>query len=235
MSGALAVKQQLRSRGIRIDPTCPVCGYAPESICLMMFPCPKEKEVWAQSQVTLPPGGFSQNSVFLNLHYLIANSGKRDLDPKWRLSFPWILWHVWKARNLLCFEKISLSADEILSKATEEAMIWLSLSSTELEKVQELNVGTGNVECWKKTPQGFVKCNIGVSWSPNSKLGGAAWLLRDHNGKALLHSRHAFSGTMSEQQASLMAFSWAVAALTGSGGSSSFWPSLFKEIFRPII
>ena len=148
MSGALAVKQQLRSRGIRIDPTCPVCGYAPESICHMMFPCPKAKEVWARSQVTLPPGGFSQNSMFLNLHYLIANSGKRDLDPKWRLSFPWILWHVWKARNLLCFEKISLSADEILSKAMEEAMIWLSLSSTELEKVQELNVGTGNVECW---------------------------------------------------------------------------------------
>ena len=38
-------------------------------------------------------------------------------------------------------------------------------------------------------------------------------MLRDHNGEALLHSRRAFSGTMSEQQASLMAFSWAVEAM----------------------
>ncbi|CAN6858678.1 unnamed protein product [Brassica oleracea] len=45
MSGALAVKQQLSSRGIPIDPCCPLCRQGPESICHMLFHCPSAKEV----------------------------------------------------------------------------------------------------------------------------------------------------------------------------------------------
>ena len=54
MSGALAVKQQLCSRGIPIDPCCPLCRQGPESICHMLFHCPSAKEVWERSSIPLP-------------------------------------------------------------------------------------------------------------------------------------------------------------------------------------
>lgn len=45
LSGALAVKNQLCTRGIPVDPTCPLCHQGPETICHMLFHCPHAKEV----------------------------------------------------------------------------------------------------------------------------------------------------------------------------------------------
>ena len=44
LSGALAVKQQLRSRGIRLDPVCPLCGLDTENISHMLFIAPEQKK-----------------------------------------------------------------------------------------------------------------------------------------------------------------------------------------------
>ncbi|KAL0711802.1 hypothetical protein Bca4012_018780 [Brassica carinata] len=73
-SGALAVKSQLRTRGINLDPTCSVCGQNTETINHVLFHCNTAKEVWEQSNIPNPPGGWSLNSVFLNLYHLIKCS-----------------------------------------------------------------------------------------------------------------------------------------------------------------
>lgn len=44
-SGALAVKTQLRTRGIQVDPLCLVCGQSSESICHVLFHCNTAKEI----------------------------------------------------------------------------------------------------------------------------------------------------------------------------------------------
>ncbi|WZZ14205.1 hypothetical protein YC2023_107294 [Brassica napus] len=213
MAEALAVKQQLRSRGIHIDPMCSVCGLARESICHMLFQCPRASEVWKLSKLPLPPAGFSNNSVFLNMHYLISCSHKRGLDPKLQLAFPWILWHIWKARNLLCFEKINLSAAEIISKAMDEASMWLTVNVPRIMEISSRSLAANTTEVWRKPPTGFVKCNVGFSWSSNTQLAGASWLVRDSDEVALSHSRRAFPGIHSEHQASLVAFGWAAEAM----------------------
>ncbi|KAF2579547.1 hypothetical protein F2Q68_00001170 [Brassica cretica] len=152
LSGALAVKQQLRSRGIPTDSTCLSCHLGPETICHMLFHCPSSKEVWERSSFILPPAGFSTSSVFLNMHYLMAFSKKNTLDPKTRLSFPWMLWQIWEARNLFCFEHRSFDAEMIVHKAMEEASIWLQLHSFVTPDAPPITVEEKPWNFWKKPP-----------------------------------------------------------------------------------
>lgn len=106
---------------------CSICGSDQENINHMLFHGPRAKEVWTLSELPPPPAGFSTNSVFLNMHYLLSCSKNKGLEHNLRCSFPWILWHIWKARNLFCFEQVKLSASEILAKAEEEVSIWFKL------------------------------------------------------------------------------------------------------------
>ncbi|KAF3505427.1 hypothetical protein F2Q69_00041942 [Brassica cretica] len=85
----------------------------------------RAREVWNLSGIPPPPAGFFQTSVFLNLHYLFWYSLNKNIDLEARSAFPWILWHIWKARNLFTFEKVRSSAVEILDKSIEEASVWL--------------------------------------------------------------------------------------------------------------
>lgn len=107
MSGVLAVKQRLRSRGIVLDTTCQVCRTQQESICHVFFHCRTARETWERARISLPPAGFSSNLVFLNLHHLITFSKKCDGSVETSPRFPWILWKNWKARNAFCFEQVS--------------------------------------------------------------------------------------------------------------------------------
>lgn len=141
-SGALAVKAQLRTRGIHLDPTCSVCGQGSETICHVLFQCKAAKEVWDQSNFPLPLAGWSQNSIFLNLHYLLSVSKNKSVSSCVRQSFPWILWHVWKARNLFCYERITTELFVVIRRAMEDAVVWLNLQDA-LPRSEGTGVSTG--------------------------------------------------------------------------------------------
>ncbi|CAA7021005.1 unnamed protein product [Microthlaspi erraticum] len=189
LSGALLVKDRLRSRGILINSTCGFCYSGSETICHVLFTCPKAKEVWDLSQIPLPPAGFSRNSTFLNLHHLLMCSKNSYIASSTRLRFPWILWNLWKARNSLVFDQLHYTASSIISKAKEDADIWLKVDAPELPipKVSPSYPLMGT--WWRKPSPDFVKCNIGASWSPDYFTSGASWIVRDHMGSALCHRR----------------------------------------------
>ena len=128
LAGALAVSDQLRSRGIQIDTTCKSCGVRHETICHTLFSCAAAQDVWRAANLPLPPRGLSTNSVFLNLHHLVACIRSKDIPVKLKQSIPWILWHIWKAKNGLVFEKVCLSPSSIVSKAEEEADSWFNVN-----------------------------------------------------------------------------------------------------------
>lgn len=172
--GALAVKAQLQTRGIHLDPTCPVCHQGPETTRHMLFHCQIAREVWETSQFPLPPAGLSSNSVFLNLHHLVSWCHKQSIGSSIRLSFPWLLWKIWKARNFFCFEQIPPVAHDIVSKAREEATIWLNLHGC-LQKSHHVPPidPEANLQKWSKPPPSVLKCNIGSSLSASSAGSGA--------------------------------------------------------------
>lgn len=196
-----------------IDPTCSFCEAGYESICHVLFTCAKAKETWELSQIPLPPNGFSQTSVFLNLHHLIACSKKESIAVKVRQSFPWILWHLWKARNALTFESVHFDPTTIHSKAKEDAEIWLKLDDIEEYPMNGPLPAPINAIGWKKPDQSSLKCNIGCSWVSEDQNCGSAWLVRDHTGLVLFHSRRSFSRVSSPLEAELLSFRWAIESL----------------------
>ncbi|KAF3501768.1 hypothetical protein F2Q69_00044423 [Brassica cretica] len=151
--------------------------------------------------------------AFLNMHYLISCSQKQSIGASVRLSFPWLLWHIWKARNKFCFEQIRPMTLEVVTVAMEESGMWLQLNGHLKEIVEGLQVDPGVGCFWSKPPLSWVKCNIGSSWDSSSLLGGAGWIIRDAYGKALVHSRRSFNGMSSAFQIDLVALAWATAAV----------------------
>ncbi|KAG5408563.1 hypothetical protein IGI04_004882 [Brassica rapa subsp. trilocularis] len=179
----------------------------------MLFHCSYAKEVWRASQFPIPPAGWSSSSVFLNIHYLISCSQKQSIGVSVRLSFPWLLWHIWKARNKFCFEHIRPVTSEVVTLAMEESGVWLQLNGHLKEIGEGLHVDPGESHIWSKPPVSWVKCNIGSSWDSSSLFGGAGWIIRDAHGKALLHSRRSFNHVLSAVQMDLMALAWATSAV----------------------
>lgn len=217
LSSALAVKERLHSRCINVETTCNACVHHLETICHVLFSCPLALEVWDALGLPLPPAGFSTNSVFLNLHYLIQSSRNRDINPNIRRIFPWILWHTWKARNLLLFEKTQTSGLEILSRAQEKAGLWFHVNYPVTQTSDPVNVTTvappPPPAIWQKPNLEDLKCNVGFSWINWQSNGGAAWILRNHSGNVLLHSRRAYSKPDSEVQAGLLSLLWATESM----------------------
>lgn len=124
LSGALAVKERLTTRGIQIDTTCSSCNHETESICHTLFVCDKEKEVWDLANVPLPQVGFSRNSFFLNFLHLIKVSNATAGDSKTQRVFLWLVWEIWKARNAMAFENKVVASSTIDVRTFEEVSIW---------------------------------------------------------------------------------------------------------------
>ena len=210
LSGALAVKERLRSRGILLDTTCSSCNEAPEDIGHVLFHCRFAQKVWALSSVPMPPSGSWSRSIFLNLHHLISCSRKKNLSPDRGLIFPWILWHIWKARNSFCFDHIRFDPAVVLDKARMEAEVWRNLQ-TGMEGLANPPLARNHrVHGWSKPPDSWVKCNVASSLVVGESYSGGAWLVRDATGSAVYHSRRAFSRPETILVADLMALKWSV-------------------------
>ncbi|KAF2579165.1 hypothetical protein F2Q68_00002258 [Brassica cretica] len=104
-----------------------------------------KSDVWNSIGYPLPPSGFSVNSVFLNFHYLLECSKNKNIDWSLRRSFPWVLWHLWKAR-----EDAGLSFQVNYPEAPPSIPTVLS--------------GPVHYSVWKKPRAGDLKCNVASSW-----------------------------------------------------------------------
>lgn len=218
LSGALAVKERIQARGIMVDSTCNACDLmTTESICHVLFHCRTAKETWDLANIPLPQSGFSQNSVLLNVHHLLSHCQNRSNPSITRLNFPWILWHLWKARNAVIFENIYYGASTILDKSMEDASEWYSLNVrqtdnqlTETRHDQVLASPLG----WQKPPPDMFKCNIGAAWCERRLEGGVAWIIRDQSGKTLFHSRRSYVAMSSVLETELWSIIWAIESST---------------------
>ncbi|KAH0896348.1 hypothetical protein HID58_045916 [Brassica napus] len=127
--------------------------------------------------------------------------------------FPWVMWQVWKVINILHFEKTQTSSEMTSSKTVEDAGAWFDANFCEQSGMEDVGEGCNNSISWCPPPVSVVKCNVGVSWSGSKLLCGASWIIRNHDCKALLHSRRAFKNVRSKLEAELKSFCWVVESL----------------------
>lgn len=215
LAGALAVSDRLQSRGIHIDLTCKMCGKETETICHVLFHCHVAKQSWGLSNIPAPEMGFSKNSVFLNLFHLLNRAERRDSLTNNTQVFPWLLWHIWKSRNSFVFEGKRYDANSILVKAREDAETWMAANKSDAPATNtSLSTSSHTHHTWRSPMLSFGKCNIGCSWIKQEMNCGAAWILRDHSGKPLFHSRRSYSKIASRFEADLLSLLWAVESLS---------------------
>ncbi|XP_019102134.1 PREDICTED: uncharacterized protein LOC104789987 [Camelina sativa] len=205
LSGALPVALALNSRGLHIDERCQICGCEGESINHILFVCPIARQTWAVAGVPSPEFGFHNGSIFSNFHYLLTNQENKSWPEEVRKFFPWVMWRLWRNKNQVSFEGECFSAINSAGKAKDDWFEWVEAQRVEEETI--LSEGnkqvTGGVnlrgevsqtgKLWLHPPKDWLKCNIGTSWSRRNELADAAWVLRDHEGVVLLHSRRAFT------------------------------------------
>lgn len=131
LKGALPVGEKLLQRNIAVDPHCKRCGCS-ESINHLLFQCRFAQSVW-----NLAP-------FVTEVDYC---SGLLDLAASWTslctlrclppagITFGalslWVIWSLWKARNMFLFEDFSASPEETLSLAIKMAREWSLNKSTD--------------------------------------------------------------------------------------------------------
>ncbi|KAG7589319.1 Reverse transcriptase domain [Arabidopsis suecica] len=222
LSGALPVGDLLSRRGMRLDGRCQVCGLDGESICHVLFSCSLPRQVWALSSFPAPSGGFEISSVFALIHHFLINRDNLCWPKEIRKSFPWILWRIWKNRCCFLFQGKTFSPLDTVEKIKEDVNGWFAAQvvDQELSQVSDpilspsvSEVSETCVVPWSPPPEGWLKCNVGSSWSRRNLLAGGAWVVRDVTGEVLLHSRRAFSNIPTAQETSLISLVWAVESM----------------------
>ena len=70
VSGCIAVKKNLKVRGIQGEIRCDRCGAAEESINHVFFEYPPARQIWALSKIPSNPTFFPTTSLFTNMDHL---------------------------------------------------------------------------------------------------------------------------------------------------------------------
>lgn len=104
---------------------------------------------------------------------------------------------------------------DLVAKTFEEAKMWsLAQLNDRREEVEEQVDLLERAKRWSPPPRGWVKCNIGADWQKSTEIGGGAWVVRDHNGKVLMHSRRAFSQIKTLHEAKLESLLWSIESMS---------------------
>ena len=72
LSDVLPVAEGIKSRGMKIDITCQVCGDGSESVNHLFFTCPFARRVWADTNLPAQRNGFHNSSIFQNIVRLVT-------------------------------------------------------------------------------------------------------------------------------------------------------------------
>ena len=110
ISGCIAVKKNLKARGMQGEMSCDRCGASEESINHVFFECPPARQIWALSKISSNPDNFPTGSLFFNMDHLFWRVRPQIDDHQ----FAWILWYIWKGRNNKVFSNIDIEPSETL-------------------------------------------------------------------------------------------------------------------------
>ena len=76
-----------------------------------------------------------------------------------------------------------------------------------------------------------MKCNIGMEFDKGKSLVGGAWVLRNEGGVVLCHSRRAFSGVKTRDEARVVVVLWAFESMKSQRQSRIVFEGELRELF----
>ncbi|CAL9216766.1 unnamed protein product, partial [Arabidopsis halleri] len=178
---ALPPGSTLAARGLISSVTCKRCGGQEDAIHLLLT-CPFAARVWELALVLFKPCPSSVQDPFS----LLKAAKKMITLPPVGLSlsplFPWIWWHLWKARNYLLYEDKVWSDSEVLDKAISDARSW------QMAQVLPPKQRTPPASRVILPPlrKDFV-CFVDAAWIATSGNSGMGWVFHDYLGSSIHH------------------------------------------------
>ncbi|XP_010424774.1 PREDICTED: uncharacterized protein LOC104709936 [Camelina sativa] len=174
--GALAVGPNLAKRGLSETARCKRCGAFEDELHVFLH-CSFAGDVWNLAPFTsqLNPLPLSTPQLLLQKLALLISlppSGV-TLTP----LAPWILWNLWKARNLNLSEGHLFSANEVILKAIVDAKQW---QNVQLEVPPQQSYLPPPV-IPSPTTDAHV-CFVDAAWYPITGNSGAGWIIEDASG-----------------------------------------------------
>ncbi|KAG7536993.1 Zinc knuckle CX2CX4HX4C [Arabidopsis suecica] len=169
---SLALGSNLASRGLGVAKLCLRCGLVENELHLFLL-CPYAAKVWE-----LVPGLRKPNEATpLSMTQLIQAAREMRHLPLTGLTstplFPWILWNLWKARNLFMFEGRCFSEKETVLKSIREAKEWQD-SQALILKPTISPFSSPVAGLLRSSPQHI--CHVDAAWSATSGYCGSEFL-----------------------------------------------------------
>jgi ribonuclease HI len=122
---AIPVRDKLTTKGIRCSPICPRCNNALETIDHVFLRCEWAKAVWFGSPMTLNCDRIADESSFQD--WLITTITSNCMGSSEYIIA--IIYHIWKARNLLVFQDKNIPVMKVVQLAVESANEFLKHSN----------------------------------------------------------------------------------------------------------
>nr|VDD45330.1 unnamed protein product [Brassica oleracea] len=145
--------------------------------------------------------------------------------------------------NLQALEEIFVPGDVQLIAASqpivsrEDSFTWKFNRNglmSEVDKEVELEVTRNDVRAkkrWLPPEESWLMCNVAFEWNKDTHSLGGAWVVRNHRGVALTHSRRAFSRVGSLDDARLKTLLWALESMMSMRYDRMVFAGDFKELF----
>lgn len=116
VKGVIPLRSTLRRRRIDIEPQCPLCGNAEETLAQLAFECNVVLDVWAVAGVSSIFTGNLFNPWLEN----ILNTSEEGVC-SWYIT---LLWFVWKTRNDMVWNGKPLLPNDLVNAASSYMDAW---------------------------------------------------------------------------------------------------------------
>ncbi|CAA7051877.1 unnamed protein product [Microthlaspi erraticum] len=184
-SKSLPTRATLRRRHIIRTSLCLRCCQQEETANHIFFECPYAQQVWRAS-------GLFHSALFDPLMELETKLVSFLLNPTVYTSMYtqhqvlWVLWRIWKSRNVLIFQQKSIHWRSLTRYAMNDASEWIRAQEmTQEAQHQSNNDGREFRHRLWITIQGWVKCNYDGSFRGEDHNAKAGWIVRDDRGTYL--------------------------------------------------
>lgn len=173
----------LKRRHIIQDAVCKRCYQEEETEVHLLFECLYAKMVWRASGLANTILTNSTTTLEEKIEECIRCCSVSSLAQLQDHPI-WILWRLWKSRNMLIFRRKVIPWRILLQQSITDAKEWHENSRDIDTSYQSTNHPTRcNREVhWKKPPENWMKINVDGGFQSNTERSRAGWVYRDHLG-----------------------------------------------------
>ena len=185
LSNALPTGTILSHRGIPADTQCQRCQRADESIEHLFFDCDYVHTIWRRNR-GLQRSNYNPTRSFSEKFRAVIDCYNNHSLTDYERHHPiWLLWRIWKSRNLLVYQHKDSNWQEDITKAESDTREWLDgqlENSGNVRSDPQARCSATTLSEWTRPRSGYVKCNYDCKFGTSDEISKAAWIMRDVNG-----------------------------------------------------